>query len=73
MFFDADVMRRAYGAPLWKQWAARVFGDKIVTVDEANDRRVTMTAYRWRGILYVTSFSDVLMMRDRSSGDEERK
>ena len=69
MFFDADVLRRAYGAPAWKQWAARLFGDKIVTVDEVNDRRVTMTAYKWRGILYVTRYSNVLMMRDRSDGD----
>ena len=38
-------------APWWVMFLARIFGEKFVSRDDG----VTMTGYRWRGIIYVWS------------------
>lgn len=42
-------------APRWKFWLARLLGNKVVT----NDGSSWITAYRWRGVLYVTNVTYV--------------
>jgi hypothetical protein len=39
----------ALGAPLWERIAARLFGEKHVFKDNG----WTLTAYSWRGTIYV--------------------
>ena len=36
-------------------WWARIFGEKVQGIDRTKDNVTTVTGYKYKGILYITS------------------
>lgn len=41
-------------ASRWTLFMARLFGQKVVAIDDWGGKRTLVTGYRWRGVLYMT-------------------
>lgn len=41
-------------ASRWTLLMARLFGQKVIGIDEWGGKRTIVTGYRWRGVLYMT-------------------